>query len=154
MSWFFGAGAAAQPRIEKYFLVNYRNETPYGYFLHRETGGESSYDMSPTDRKDIETFKKYLSQSEIDEHNAKNPRDEKYKYAIEPPPPPPDRYNLFKMTGEPNPPSFPIITYKELLDHYGPNAVRPKHRGRGGKVRKSRRMDRKSRKGKKPIFTH
>ena len=127
MSWFFGAGAAAQPRIEKYFLVNYRNETPYGYFLHRESGTESSYGMPPEIRKKIETFNKYLSQSEIDEHNAKNPHDERYKYAIEPRVRV-DRYNLFKMTGEPNPPSFPIITYIELLNHY-----------------------RKSRKGKKPI---
>ena len=146
MSWFFGAGAAAQPRIEKYLLVNYRNETPYGYYLHRESGIECSYGMDPKDREKIETFDRYLSQSEIDEH--------KYKYAIEPI----DKYNLFKMTGEANPQSSPpIITYSELLEHYGPNYdVRAKRErdSRGGKVRKSRRMDRKSRKGKKPIFTH
>jgi hypothetical protein len=127
---------------------------PYGYFLHREGGRESSYGMDPEDRKKIETFDKYLSQSEIYEHNAKNPENERYKYAIEPI----DKYNLFNMTGEPNPQSSPpIITYSELLKHYGPNydvrAKRKRH-SRGGKVRKSRRMDRKSRKGKKPIFTH
>ena len=61
-SWFPGAAAAAPPpsRMEKHFLVNENNETPYGYFLHRRTGQHSrtGFFYTPPDEIDkLETFK-------------------------------------------------------------------------------------------------
>ena len=163
-SWFSGAAAPPPSRMEKHFLVNENNETPYGYFLHRRTGQHSRtgfFHTPPDEILKLETFNRYLSQSTIAEYNAKNHEDEKYIYAIEPL----DKYNLFKMTGEPNPPSFPRITYDELIRHYDPDEeanpdeeARGRHGGKVRKssrmVRKSRRMTRKSRKGQKRIFTH
>jgi hypothetical protein len=166
MRWFSGA-AAEPPGSEKYYLVNWVNETPFGYYLHREKGTKYSYFVDEARKKRDETFNKYVSQSTIDDFNDKNPGNPLYEYVIEPPR---DKYNFFKMTGDPDIDHIPHITYIELLKHYGVSSERPgskrprsksKHHGHGGKVRKSRQMGRKSRqmgrksrKGKKRIFTH
>ena len=144
----------------KQYLVNWNKETPFGYYLHRERGSKRSYDVDEATIEKDETFDSYVSQSTIDDFNKQNPGNPLYEYVIEPPR---DRYNFFKMTGDPDIDPIPHITYRELLDHYGVSSERPeyRHSSRGGKVRKSRQMGRKSRqmgrksrKGKKRIFTH